>query len=77
MPAIDENALVVTVEDNIKSGGFGEHFKAENSDRDVLTIAWPNKFIEQGDSKDIYNRYEMDAEGIAKRIREYLSAKEK
>ncbi len=77
VPAIDENALVVTVEDNIKSGGFGEHFKAENSDRDVLTIAWPNKFIEQGDSKDIYNRYEMDAEGIAKRIREYLSAKEK
>ena len=77
IPGLDNNALVVTVEDNVASGGFGEHFRAANSGRDVLSIAWPNKFIEQGDPKDIYSRYGMDAEGIASRIRDRISCKEK
>ena len=67
-PILD-NKFIVTVEDNIASGGFGEKFRAANTDLDVVNIAWPNKFIEQGATTDLFSRYGMDAEGIAQRIK--------
>ena len=76
-PGIQNAKTIVTVEDNTSHGGFGERFRALNSDKDVLSISWPNKFIEQGSPSDIFKRYEMDAEGIANRIKTYISNKEK
>ena len=77
IPGISGTPLIVTLEDNIESGGFGEHFKAKNPNRDIISIAWPNKFIEQGNARDIFKRYDMDAEGIAKSIMDHISNEEK
>ena len=68
-PLSNKGALLITVEDNVASGGFGERFRAANPNSNVISIAWPNKFIEQGSPDEIFSRYGMDEKGIADRIR--------
>lgn len=69
-----KSRLVVTVEDNIKRGGFGESFTAEFQDApyDILNIAIPDSFIEHGDIPSLRKECGIDAESIASRIREKL-----
>lgn len=67
-----QNKLYVTVEDNVKTGGFGEKFIINNPELNVLNIGWPEKFIEQGSTKELFLRYKMDAAGIADRILDSL-----
>ena len=66
--------LVVTVEDNIRRGGFGEGFASEFRDApyDILNIAIPDKFIEHGDIPSLRKECGIDAESIAARIRSRL-----
>lgn len=66
--------LVVTVEDNVKAGGFGEFFDSlllenglGNSIR-ITNLAWPDKFIEHGSVDDLYAKYHLDAQGISDSI---------
>lgn len=63
---------VITLEDNIKSGGFGEHFLANHPEFKISIISWPDRFIEQGDIDSVKARYGMDAEGIAKKVAEQI-----
>lgn len=71
--------LIVTCEDNVLNRGVGEETVAEikyaGIDCDVLCIAWPNKFIEHGTCAQLFEKYGMDASGIAERIREKLEEK--
>lgn len=62
--------LIVTLEDNVLAGGVGEAVKDITSDKDVkvISIGWPDCFIEHGTSEELYHRYKMDAESIAERI---------
>ncbi len=66
--------LIVTVEDNLLSGGVGEAVDAAlvNEDVDVMNIGWPDKFIEHGSSDELYEKYRIDASSIAERITERL-----
>ena len=42
-------SLIVTIEDNIVTGGFGESLQcALQTGQKVLRFGWPDRFIEQG-----------------------------
>lgn len=62
--------MVVTVEDNVQRGGFGESFTEhyKNSAFDILNIAIPDKFIEHGDIPMLRKECGIDAESIAEKV---------
>lgn len=62
--------LIVTLEDNVITGGAGEGIKdiVSNSDVKVINIGWPDSFIEHGTCEELYAKYGMDAKSIAERI---------
>ena len=59
------NKLYVTLEDNTLNGGFGEIFKAENDELHVLSLGWPDKFIEHGSTDELKERYGLTPEAVA------------
>ncbi len=73
--ACGEKGLIVTVEDNVLSGGFGDHVAAALPQREVLTLGWPDLFPEHGTTGELYREYGLDAAGIAASIRSRLERK--
>ena len=65
-----EHSLILTVEDNILAGGVGESIAAHLSDTDcrVVSLGWPDTFIEHGTQKELYEAYGLDSDSIAERI---------
>ena len=65
--------LLVTLEDNVEIGGFGEQvaalLKEKNVPTDVMVIGWPDRFVEHGSCEELNALYHLDAEGITERIR--------
>ena len=72
----NSHKYIVTIEDGMKNGGFGESLAAfisnNNLDTKVLNIGWPSQFIEHGSSKELMAKYKIDAAGIAERIKEFI-----
>jgi 1-deoxy-D-xylulose-5-phosphate synthase len=72
--------LVVTVEENVRQGGFGsavlELLAEEGLSPRVLSIGLPDAFIEQGSQEELRARYGLDAEGIAGQIRKFLTRRQ-
>ncbi len=66
---------VITIEDNMLAGGFGEKMRRETGAENMLNFGWPDQFIEHGDCDSLYRKYGLDAESIAERICEYLERK--
>lgn len=54
-------AHIVTVEDNLRKGGFGskvlEYYGDAGIQTDVLNLAFPDKYIEQGTQAQLFERY--------------------
>lgn len=71
----DEEKLIVTLEDNVLTGGFGQAFSAASGRRNVLCLGWPDKFIEHGSCEGLYRRYGLDAASVAERIGERIEGK--
>lgn len=72
--------LIVTLEENVRSGGFGEKVLEYCTDYElpshVLTIALPDDYIEHGNVEILKKETGIDAETIIKRIiTEYACAK--
>ncbi|MDR3242463.1 MAG: 1-deoxy-D-xylulose-5-phosphate synthase [Clostridiales Family XIII bacterium] len=79
---LDEEALlkaaaagkyILTLEDNVSAGGFGESVVAllnRNgfASAKISTVAWPDEFIGQGNVNSLMKQYGMDAESIAERL---------
>lgn len=69
--------LVVTVEENVRQGGFGsavlEMLADEGVSVRVLRIGLPDRFVEQGTQQQLYARYGLDAEGIAASVRNFMN----
>ena len=65
---------VLTVEENINSGGFGSACQTLFARESVTVenLALPDKFVEQGKRAEILARYGLDASGIAAKAREML-----
>ncbi|HXV19623.1 MAG TPA: 1-deoxy-D-xylulose-5-phosphate synthase [Desulfuromonadales bacterium] len=68
--------LVVTVEENVRQGGFGsavlELLAEEGLSPRALHIGLPDAFIEQGSQEELRARYGLDADGLAGSIRHFL-----
>ena len=68
--------LIVTIEDNIVTGGFGESLQcALQTGQKVLRFGWPDRFIEQGTFAELTDKYGLSAEKITERICEELERK--
>jgi 1-deoxy-D-xylulose-5-phosphate synthase len=70
-------SLLVTVEDNVASGGFGssvaEALAAAGVSTPHLIVAIPDRFLAQGNIDEIHAELGLDAEGITKRVAARLS----
>lgn len=67
-----EYRLVVTMEENVCTGGFGEqvqsYLASEGIHTPVLRAAIPDMFLEQGGVGELYRMLGIDAAGIAEKI---------
>jgi 1-deoxy-D-xylulose-5-phosphate synthase len=67
-----DHRLVVTMEENIKNGGFGEkvleYYNETGADVEVLQAALPDEYIEHGNVDLLKQETCIDAESIFKRI---------
>jgi 1-deoxy-D-xylulose-5-phosphate synthase len=70
--------LLVTVEENVVMGGAGaavlEALAADGLTVAVLNLGLPDHFVEHGDPQQLLADCGLDAEGIARRVRERLAA---
>ncbi|MGL4483357.1 MAG: transketolase C-terminal domain-containing protein, partial [Anaerovoracaceae bacterium] len=79
--AITESArrtkLIVTLEDNVKAGGFGEkaasYIKENALLADVKIIAWPDRFIEHGSTKELFDKYGFSPSAVSKKIQNWIA----
>jgi 1-deoxy-D-xylulose-5-phosphate synthase len=71
--AARESTLVVTLEDNVISGGFGsavlELLSHENVQVPTITLGIPDQFIHHGKPDELYRQVGLDPESIAEKIR--------
>jgi len=74
MEAADVFALLVTVEDGVVTGGVGEAVKALTAEKDtkVISLGWPDRFIEHGTQEQLYQKYGLDAGSIADVVRQNI-----
>jgi len=71
----NDGKLIVTLEDNVIAGGFGENLVEIIGSSDMLILGWPDQFIEHGDTGALYERYGLDPVSVAERISEKLEGK--
>ena len=76
LKAAEKCECIVTIEDNVKMGGFGssvlEFYGEKGIQADVLNLGFPDKYIEQGTQGQLFARYGLDAAGIYESIRKRL-----
>jgi len=76
--AVRAAGLVVTVEENVLPGGFGsavmELMEESGLTPRLLRIGLPDRFIEHGGKEELYAAYGLDADGIARRVQEFVAA---
>jgi len=74
-----EGDIIVTVEENTIIGGFGssisEYLSEKNIKKTLLKFGLPDKFIEQGERKDILEKYGLSPEKIVEKIKEFVNDK--
>lgn len=67
--------LIVTLEENVKNGGFGEkvldYYSVKRTDAAVRIVAIEDKFIPHGSVGDLMRQQRMDAESVLERIHEW------
>ncbi|MDU0939068.1 MAG: 1-deoxy-D-xylulose-5-phosphate synthase [Clostridiales bacterium] len=68
-----EHKLIVTLEENVLSGGFGEHVceyvMTSDVKVEVLPIALPNDYIEHGNVKLLFSEAKIDTESVLMRVK--------
>jgi 1-deoxy-D-xylulose-5-phosphate synthase len=73
-----ETGLVVTVEENALQGGFGsavmELMEERGLSLKMLRIGLPDRYVEHGGKAELYAAYGLDADGIARRILEFVTS---
>ncbi len=79
--ACREHSLIVTMEENVAAGGYGEKVLKLLSDEklpaDCLQVALPDAYIEHGNVEKLKSEIGMDADSICRSIRERMAAREK
>ena len=69
----EQAKLVVTLEENVKRGGFGEMvsnvlYECCSDKPKHLSIALPDKFLQQGSVDELRENTGLDADSITERI---------
>ena len=68
----NDHRLIVTLEENVKSGGFGEkaleYYNETGTDVQLMQVALPDDYIEHGNVNVLREETCIDAESIFKRI---------
>ena len=69
---LDYHSLIVTMEENVLSGGVGEHIcryvELHSTGVRVVTCGIPDKFIHQGSIKELLEETGLDAQSIYQKI---------
>ncbi|MDD6213279.1 MAG: 1-deoxy-D-xylulose-5-phosphate synthase [Clostridiales bacterium] len=72
----DSHDLLVTMEENVCSGGFGEHVAALSEEKDwhwkVLSVAIPNQYVEHGSVSILKKQIGIDVDSVYKKIKKCL-----
>ena len=67
-----DHKLLVTMEENVVTGGFGErvvdYVYSEHIDLDVEKIALPDMYVEHGNVNILYKDARIDADSVVERI---------
>ena len=68
-----KHSIIVTLEENVRNGGFGQKvadylFETNHRNIKLLNISVPDIFIEHGSVSELHERFELDAEGILRKI---------
>ena len=76
LEACKEHSLIVTMEENVESGGFGEKvlncLQENEKNTTLLRVAVPDAYVEHGSVDLLKKEIGLDAESITKRILEKL-----
>jgi 1-deoxy-D-xylulose-5-phosphate synthase len=68
----ENHTLLVTMEENVKSGGMGEHIESfileEKLDFSILTVSIPDQFVEHGSVDRLRELLKIDAASVAEQI---------
>ncbi|MDO4482124.1 MAG: 1-deoxy-D-xylulose-5-phosphate synthase [Bacillota bacterium] len=76
LKAAEGAELVVTLEDNVITGGFGSMvnriFAEKSSHPPVINIGWPDAFVKNGKTEELEKIYGLDGESVADRIMKEL-----
>ena len=80
LSSLKKTGKLITIEDNVKAGGFGEMLlsrlkDAGAGDLPTLCIAWPDQFIKHGDTAQLFSEFGMDSQGIADRVGDFIEGK--
>ncbi|MCX7780229.1 MAG: 1-deoxy-D-xylulose-5-phosphate synthase [Negativicutes bacterium] len=72
-----ETGIIVTIEDNVLAGGFGSAVlefisSSQLNWTKVLRLGLPDHFIEHGTRGQILAEYGLDAEGILKKVQNFM-----
>ena len=66
------HSLVITMEENVKNGGFGEkilhYFNDKEYQVQVRIVAIEDQFVSHGSVDDLMKHQNMDADSVTKRI---------
>ena len=69
----DTHELIVTMEENVASGGLGEHVAAfvcrEQLPVQLLAVSVPDQFVEHGSVGELYEMLGLDVASVAERIK--------
>ncbi|MDI6704316.1 MAG: 1-deoxy-D-xylulose-5-phosphate synthase [bacterium] len=72
---------VVTLEDHVIKGGFGsaiiELLVAKGICAKIKCIGLPDRFIEHGGVAELHERYGLDADGICKTVKDFLTTEDR
>lgn len=68
----DNHSIIVTMEENVKTGGFGEQVAQllleEGKRQQFINISLPDTFAEQGEVPILKKKFGLDADSIVERI---------
>lgn len=74
LEALPGHSLLVTLEENVASGGFGEKVRAfldeQGAECRFLTVTLPDAYVEHGNVEVLKKEVGIDAESIAARVKE-------
>ena len=77
----EDHSLIVTMEENVKSGGFGEQVMTDYGSRlhspAVRIVAIEDKFVPHGSVEDLMHQQQMDSASVTERILRWKEEQQK